>query len=163
MTHSADFDDPNWSLATEDLQGDPRHAARILAMQFLHQLTVQNGASLDLLDAFLDPYSDHPDILRLARSWIRGAWQQRSVIDDMIRSVSANWDLTRISQVDRSNLELTVYQLMFCDDIPAKVAINEAVELAKQFSTAPSPGFINGVADAIWKKITKQTQTETSG
>jgi len=156
MTHSSDYDDPDWSLGVEDA-ADPRRAARILAMQFLHQLNVQNGASLDLLDAFLDQYCDHPDALRLARGWIRGAWQQRTVIDEMIRSVSDNWDLTRISRVDRSNLELAVYQLMFCPDIPAKAAINEAVELAKMFSTAQAPGYINGVVDAIWKKNAKQT------
>ena len=74
MAHSRDFDDPDWSLAAMAGADDPRRAARILAMQFLHQLTVQNGASLDLLDAFLDQYCNHPDSLRLARSWIRGAW-----------------------------------------------------------------------------------------
>jgi len=158
MAHSRDFDDPDWSLGAETVADDPRRAARILAMQFLHQLTVQNGASLDMLDAFLDQYCDHPDTRNLARGWIRGAWQKREVIDEMIRSVSDNWDLTRISRVDRSNLELAVYQLIFCPDIPAKAAINEAVELAKMFSTAQAPGYINGVADAIWKKNAKQTQ-----
>ena len=153
MAHSRDFDDPDLSLPAEAVADDPRRAARILAMQFLHQLTVQNGASLELLDAFLDQYSDHPETRRLARGWIRGAWQQRAVIDEMIRSVSDNWDLTRISRVDRSNLELAVYQLMFCPDIPPKAAINEAVELAKMFSTAQAPAYINGVADAIWKKL----------
>jgi transcription antitermination protein NusB len=157
MAHFRDFDEPDWSLTTE-ADDDPRRAARILAMQFLHQLTAQDGASLELLDAFLDGYSDHPDTLRLARGWIRGAWQQRDAIDELIRSVSDNWDLNRISQVDRSNLELAVYQLMFCVDIPHKVAINEAVELAKMFSTNQAPGFINGILDAIWKKNAEQTQ-----
>jgi N utilization substance protein B len=153
MAHSRDFDDLDWFPPAEALADDPRRAARILAMQFLHQLNVQNGASLDLLDAFLDQYCNQPDTRRLAQRWIRGAWQQRTVIDQMIRSVSDNWDLTRISRVDRSNLELAVYQLMFCPDIPAKAAINEAVELAKMFSTAQAPGYVNGVLDAIWKKL----------
>ena len=158
MVHSRDFDDPDWSLHTAADADDPRRVARILAMQFLHQLTIQNGASLELVDSFLDQYGDHPDTRRLARGWIRGVWQHRDVIDEMIRSVSENWDLTRISGVDRSNLELAVYQLMFCADIPPKAAINEAVELAKVFSTAQAPGYINGLVDAIWKRIAKQTQ-----
>lgn len=118
---------------------------------------------MDQLDAFLEQYCDHPDTLRLARDWTRGAWQQRNDIDKIIQSVSDNWDLTRISQVDRSNLELAVFQLISCPDIPAKVAINEAVELAKMFSTAQAPGFINGVLDTIWKKNTKQTQNSKPG
>jgi len=131
MAHSRDFDDADPSHSMEGVVQDPRRAARILAMQYLHQLTVQKGASLELLDVFLDESSQDSETRRLARGWIRGAWQHRDQIDETIRSVSANWDLTRISLVDRSNLELAVYQLMFCPDIPAKAAP----------STPPSPGY----------------------
>ena len=158
MAHSRNFDDSAQSDPVEGVGEDPRRAARILGMQFVHQLRIQKGASLDLLDAFLEQYCDHVETRRLARGWILGVWQQREPIDEKIRSVSDNWDLNRMSQVDRSNLELAVYQLMFCPDIPAKAAINEAVELAKLFSTTQAPGFINGILDAIWKKNAKEGQ-----
>jgi len=63
------------------------------------------------------------------------------------------WELSRLSQVDRCILRLGAYQLKFCPDMPAKVAINEAIELAKKFSSETSSGFVNGVLDAILKKV----------
>ena len=132
---------------------DPRHLARQLTLQFLYQLTVQNGANLDQMDSFLSEYSDNSQARQLATGWIRGAWQQRECLDEMIGRISANWDLARISLVDLSNLHLAVYQLLNCPEIPAKVIINEAVELAKIFSTAQAPAFINGVLDAPSIKI----------
>ena len=61
--------------------------------------------------------------------------------------------MSRLSQVDRSILRLSAYQLKFCDDIPGKVVINEAIELAKKYSSKQSPGFVNGVLDAILRRL----------
>lgn len=135
---------------------DQRSQARQLALQFLYQLAVQGGANLDQIDFFLNEYGQNTKSRSLARSWIRGAWQGMGQIDRMIQSVSSNWDLHRISQVDRANLRLAVYQMLHCPDIPMKVVINEAVELAKVFSTAQSPGFVNGVLDAIRGKLAEE-------
>jgi N utilization substance protein B len=63
------------------------------------------------------------------------------------------WDLSRLSFVDKNILRLAVYQLRFCPDIPPKVVINEALELAKKFGSAKSSAFVNGVLDSIFKKI----------
>jgi len=140
---------------------DPRHLARRLALQFLHQLTVQDGANLPMLESFLNEYISLEPSRPLARRWIQGTWQNREQIDQLIRQVSTNWDLSRICLVDRSNLRLAVYQLLFCPDIPAKVVINEAIELAKTFSTAQAPAFINGILDVIHHQIKQQTPIPT--
>jgi len=132
---------------------DFRRAARELALQFLYQLIAQNGANLDQLDQFLDEYCPLPQARPLAAQWTRGAWQQRAEMDRLIRRVSANWDLSRISMVDLSNLYLALYQLLHCPEIPPKAVLNEAVELAKTFSTAQAPAFINGVLDALRKEL----------
>jgi N utilization substance protein B len=137
---------------------DPRSAARRLAMQFLYQLAIQNGANMDQMDSFLNEYGEHPETKQLAQGWIKGAWQATEQIEKLIGSVSSNWDLTRISQVDRSNLHLAVYQLIYRSDIPAKVVINEAVEMAKIFSTAQAPAFINGILDAVWKNLIRKSK-----
>ena len=63
------------------------------------------------------------------------------------------WKMSRLSFVEKSILRLAVYQLKFCNDIPPKVVINEAIELAKKFSTTQSGAFVNGVLDAVLKKI----------
>jgi N utilization substance protein B len=143
--------------------GDPRRLARQLALQFLYQLTVQGGANLDQMDSFLAEYSDNVQIREMAARWIKGAWQQVNQIDLLIRQTSANWDLSRISKVDHSNLQLAAYQMINCPEIPTKVVINEAVELAKTFSTAQAPAFINGVLEAIKKKITDKTDGTPGG
>ncbi|MCP4607891.1 MAG: transcription antitermination factor NusB, partial [Planctomycetes bacterium] len=73
--------------------------------------------------------------------------------DELITASPIKWQLTRLSPVDTRILRLSVYQLKFCPDIPPKVVINEAIELAKKFSTDKSPGFVNGVLDAVRKKL----------
>ncbi len=142
--------DTEFSLS---LPADPRSSSRQLAMQFLYQLDVQKGESLRSLDSFLQEYGKEDGIRERAKEWIQATWRNQKPIDELIQSVSSNWELHRISTTDRSNLRLAVYQLLHCPDIPAKVVINEAVELAKRFSTAQAPGFINGVLDALQKKI----------
>ena len=141
---------PSHNLAGDT---DPRRQARQLALQCLHQLDVQSGQNLDQMDTFLAENCPELPIRDLARQWIKGTWQSLDWIDKMISGASRNWDITRISTVDRNNLRLAVYQLLDCPDIPAKVVINEAIELAKIFSTTQSPKFINGVLDAIKTKI----------
>ena len=142
---------------------DPRREARRLSLQFLHQLNVQNGANLDQLDQFLAQYATRPAAQALAHTWILGTWHHLNDIDHAIAAVSTNWQGSRINQVDRANLRLAVYQLLLCPDIPPKVVINEAVELAQEFSTRQAPAFINGVLDTIHKSSTAQTnQSETN-
>jgi len=138
-------------------QSDYRREARRLALQFLHQLAAQDGKNLDQLDFFLGRYGTDLRARQLAQKWICGTWQDLNRIDAMIAQVSTNWDLHRINQVDCSNLRLAAHQLLDCPDIPVKVVINEAVELAKEFSTARSSGFVNGVLDAIHRKLLPKT------
>lgn len=140
---------------------DYRSEARQLAMQFLHQLHVQGEAGLGGLAEFLNEYSDNCQTRQLAKAWIEGAWSTHDAADKMIQSVSSNWDLSRLNQVDLSNLRLAVHQLTSCPDVPAKVVINEAIELARRFGSAGSVGFVNGVLDAVYRQLTQQQQPES--
>ena len=70
-------------------------------------------------------------------------------LDDIIQNASKNWRLDRMSRVDRNILRLATYELRHCDNVPVKVIINEAVELAKRFGTGESAAFVNGVLDRI--------------
>lgn len=140
---------------------DPRSKARELTIQFLHQLTVQGEESMAQIDTFLGEYGDNTQSRQLARQWIIGTWRMREQLDQLIKASSARWDLSRMNQVDRNNLRLATYQLMYCEDIPTKVIINEAIELARHFSTAQAPSFINGVLDAIRKVLPTPTTAPT--
>jgi transcription antitermination factor NusB len=141
---------------TRGRQVDKRTKARALAMQALYQLDAQGSGLLEHLDDFFVDNSPDDSVRRLAADWCKGAWENLSQCDELITASTIKWQISRLSSVDKSILRLAVYQLKFCPDIPPKVVINEAIELAKKFSTAQSPAFVNGVLDAVLKK----TKTE---
>jgi len=135
------------------MQVGRRTRARELAMQGLYQLDVQGHNLLEHLREFFIE-NDPDDLVRkLALDWTRGTWENLAQCDEMITASTVKWELSRISSVDKSILRLAVYQLKFCSDIPPKVIINEAIELAKKFSTSQSSAFVNGVLDAVFKKV----------
>ena len=132
---------------------DRRTKARELTMQALYQLDVQGQNVLDSMERFISDSSSDNHVRELATEWTYKTWENLKKCDELITDSTIKWQFTRLSPVDRSILRLSVYQLKFCPDIPPKVVINEAIELAKKFSTDKSPGFVNGVLDAVTKKL----------
>jgi transcription antitermination factor NusB len=132
---------------------DRRTEARELAMQGLYQLDIHGGGSLGEVESFLRENSVDGSVFELSREWMRGTWENLEVCDEFISDAAIKWQLGHLSQVDKSILRLSAYQLKFCPDIPGKVVINEAIEIAKKYSSAQSGKFINGVLDAILKKV----------
>jgi transcription antitermination factor NusB len=122
-------------------------------MQALYQLDVQGPDVLDHLGRFFRESDTDDFVQNLASDWSKGTWENLEQCDELIADSTIKWQFTRLSPVDKSILRLSVYQLKFCTDIPPKVVINEAIELAKKYSTDKSPGFVNGVLDAVLRKI----------
>jgi transcription antitermination factor NusB len=123
-------------------------------MQALYQLDVQGSVLLPRLMAeFFYEMEDDSRTRQLAWEWTNGAWAKGAECDEMIGSSTIRWQFSRLSPVDRSILRLAVYQLTSCPEIPPKVIINEAIELAKKYSTDKSGPFVNGVLDAVLKKL----------
>jgi len=122
-------------------------------MQALYQLDVQGPDLFKLLDRFFTEADEDDFVRKLASDWTKGTWENLEQCDEPIITSTIKWQFTRLSPVDKSILRLSVYQLKFCPDIPPKVVINEAIELAKKYSTDKSPAFVNGVLDAILKKL----------
>ncbi|MFB0555972.1 MAG: transcription antitermination factor NusB [Phycisphaerae bacterium] len=131
---------------------DRRTRARELTMQALYQLDIQGPDLFELLDQFFMEADEDDFVRKLASDWTKGTWENLEQCDEPIIASTIKWQFTRLSPVDKSILRLAVYQLKFCPDIPPKVVINEAIELAKKYSTDKSPAFVNGVLDAILKK-----------
>jgi transcription antitermination factor NusB len=131
---------------------DRRTRARELAMQGLYQLDVQGTELLEFLGEFFVENESDNFIRKLASDWTKGTWENLAQCDELITASAIKWQLPRLSIVDKSILRLAVYQLKFCPDIPPRVVINEAIELAKKFSTDKSGSFVNGVLDAVLKK-----------
>jgi len=94
-----------------------------------------------------------PLVHKLASEWTKGTWENLALCDELVAASAIKWQMSRLSAVDKSILRLAVYQLKFCPDIPPRVVINEAIELAKKFSADKSSAFVNGVLDAVLKKI----------
>jgi N utilization substance protein B len=91
-----------------------------------------------------------------ANSIVRGYETDRARIDELIRAVSQHWRLERMTRVDRNVLRLGAWELLSCPDIPRKVTLNEAIELAKRFGTESSASFVNGVLDRIASDLNKE-------
>ncbi len=138
---------------------DRRTRARELAMQALYQLDVLGDYFLDQLEMFLKENTSDDSVYRMAEEWSRNAWKNVDACDELVKSAAIKWELSRLSSVDRSILRLSAYQLRFCPDIPGKVVINEAIEIAKKYSSEQAPRFVNGVLDAILRKLKPQDRS----
>jgi N utilization substance protein B len=131
-----------------------RRKAREVALQFLYQLE-QNGAT-DPAPYEDDFWARHPvddEARRFASTLVHGVKRRQAEIDKRIAESTEHWDLERLAVVDRNILRLAVYELLGEPSVPAKVAINEAIEIAKKFGTAESSRFINGVLDRIHREL----------
>ena len=95
------------------------------------------------------PTSDEAALRLFADPLIRGTLQYREECDDHIKKHAKNWDLHRIATVDRNVMRLAIYEMLHREDIPPVVSINEAVDIAKKFSTVDSGKFVNGILDKV--------------
>lgn len=131
-----------------------RRKAREVALQFLYQLDLHGDDDPGLHAA--EFWTRHPvdeETRAFADTLVRGTKQHQAKTDELIRQYSEHWDLERMSVVDRNILRLAVYELLWQEHVPPKVAINEAIEIAKKFGTRESSRFINGVLDRIHKEL----------
>lgn len=126
-----------------------RTRARELALQFLYQLDLMGEEVMEELSPFLRQQERDPQACRFARRIVEGVHEHRALLDESIQRVAQNWQIQRMAVIDRNVLRLASYELLYCEDIPPKVAINEAIELGKRYSTANSGAFINGILDKI--------------
>jgi transcription antitermination factor NusB len=126
-----------------------RTLARQAAVQALYQWEMQGEEFRQELDRFLAEWTRDSKVAAFARELIEGVISRQAEIDKALSEAARNWSLDRMTAVDRSVLRLGAYELLARDDIPPRVAINEAVDLAKKFSTKESGAFVNGVLDRI--------------
>ena len=104
----------------------------------------------------LPPPSDQELATRIfADKLIRGVLENRDSLDQQIQQHAQNWDLNRMAVVDRNILRLAIYEMLFRDDIPPIVSINEAVDVAKKYSTQDSGKFVNGILDKIKSELSR--------
>ncbi len=133
-----------------------RRKARELAVQFLYGFEVNPGEVEETLAAFWEMNDTWENVREFALLLLRGVLEKKDEIDQLISEQAFNWDIGRITPVDRNVLRLAVFELAFRDDIPPIVTINEAVDIAKKFGTTESGKFVNGILDNVRARLGKE-------
>ena len=126
-----------------------RTRAREYAIQIFYQIDVTGDPVDMVLERFWRNVKTDPEVVTFATELIRTMYRNLAEIDETIAKYSENWKIERMAAIDRCILRLGVCELFYRDDIPFKVSINEAVELANKFSTPDSGKFINGILDKL--------------
>ncbi len=144
-----------------------RHLSRSIVLQSLFEWDIQSlekNAVQSVLERNIDEFAPNRSDLPFMERLLDGVLQKQKELDLVIEKAAPEWPLDRISPVDRNILRLGLYELLFADrsEVPAKVAINEAIELAKQFGGENSSRFINGVLGAVYKEIGEPGKSESS-
>lgn len=131
-----------------------RTKARELALHLLYQADIMKVNAKDLVEDFFAQEvnaQEDPSVKEFAMGLVKNVSENLKGIDEKISQYATNWQLDRMAMVDRNILRLASFELLFRDDIPPKVAINEAVELAKKYGDLDSSKFVNGILDKINK------------
>ena len=130
-----------------------RTVARECALKILYQVEMTRWPPEKTAAAFWEQEPDHPeDVREFAAAMVAGICANLAAVDEKVSEYATNWQLNRMAVIDRNVLRMGVYELKFADGIPPKVAINEAVELAKKYGDLESGKFVNGILDKIHKK-----------
>ncbi|MGH9359080.1 MAG: transcription antitermination factor NusB [Terriglobia bacterium] len=128
-----------------------RRKARELALQMLFQWDVGQHSPEQVVATFLTPRKLAPETRQFACTLFEGAVREMGELDGLLRSQAEHWRLERMAAVDRNILRLGLYELLHSPEIPHPVVLDEALELARRFSTMDSVSFINGILDGILK------------
>jgi len=133
-----------------------RRRAREYALQLLFQIDFKDRDvnSADFEDFWLDR-GESEEVKKFTEDLVRGTIKKLDEIDSRIEKTAENWILKRMAAVDRNILRFATYEILYRKDIPSAVTINEAIEIAKKFSSSEAASFINGILDKLAKEIGK--------
>ena len=130
-----------------------RRSARALALQALYEVDIALHGVDESLKWLKEEYPLPASALGYALQITEGVVENRSAIDELIKKYAPAWPVNQLSVIDRNILRLALYEIRFNKDTPNKVAINEAVELAKAYGSESSPRFINGVLGSVMDEM----------
>jgi N utilization substance protein B len=138
-----------------------RSRAREVALQLLFQRDHNPGVDLVAIERFIQDRLADPGLQTFCRTLFDGVVGHAAEIDERLTQAAENWRLPRMAGVDRNVLRLGAFELLFSSETPAGVTLNEAIELARRFGSADSPGFVNGVLDQIRRSLETPTTDDT--
>ncbi|HEY4035407.1 MAG TPA: transcription antitermination factor NusB [Ktedonobacteraceae bacterium] len=133
-----------------------RRQARMIALQTLYEYDIANHSPTEILQRHALERNLHPKVVEYAEELVLGVRDHLADIDAHIQSAAREWPLQQMARIDKNILRLAIYEILFNNTVPAKAAINEAVELAKSFGSETSSRFINGVLGTIFNRAQQQ-------
>jgi len=125
-----------------------RRKSREMALQALYAMDLTGEWGLEAGDCLFDQ-ERWPESVPFAARLLGGVRDNRAAIDEKIQSRARNWSVQRMNLIDRNILRIAAFELLWCEDVPAGVSINEALELAKAYATQESSRFLNGILDKL--------------
>jgi transcription antitermination factor NusB len=128
-----------------------RSKARESALCILYQIEMTKADTDKAVDSYFESAPAKQDVVDFCKQLVQGTLQNKEHVEFLIKKHVKNWEIERMAVVDRNILRMSCFELMFVDDIPPKVSINEAIELAKRYGDMDSPRFVNGILDKIYK------------
>ena len=141
-----------------------RRDAREAVIQFLYQYDTHKPGDVEAaLAEFWKQNDESQNVRDFANDLLRGVIVKLPEVDTKIRALADNWDFERLATVDRNVLRLAIYEMLFRPEIPPVVSINEAIEIAKKFSTAESGKFVNGLLDRVKKDLLRPARQAAGG
>jgi N utilization substance protein B len=126
-----------------------RRQGRESALQVLYQIDLTQREIDESLNLFWKNFTSTEEARDFCGRLVRGVAEHADKINSIIDQCAQHWKMTRMTRIDRNILRMAVYELLYCQDIPPKVTINEAVEIGKRFGSEDSGAFINGILDKI--------------
>lgn len=132
-------------------------------MQALYAFKVGGDEAKHVIDTIINPGLVDPEIRAFSVRLFLKTLGMEGEADDMVERYAQNWELSRIALVDRILLRMAICEMVHFEDIPPKVSINEAIDIAKRYSTERSGQFINGILDAILLDLNKEGKLNKSG
>ncbi|HUC44892.1 MAG TPA: transcription antitermination factor NusB [Candidatus Sulfotelmatobacter sp.] len=130
-----------------------RRRARECALQMLFQIDMAGGAPAEVYPDFWREHEVEPEVREFAQGLVDGVIGRRADLDETIAATAAHWRIERMAVVDRNILRMAVYELKHEPETPPAVVLDEAIEVAKKFGSDQSSAFINGILDAIRRRL----------
>ncbi|MBN1780897.1 transcription antitermination factor NusB [bacterium] len=140
-----------------------RRKARELVLQSLYAETMSRDPAETIIGQLMKPLENDQEVHAFAEQLFRQCIRFAEALDLDVASMLKNWEFNRVALIDRLILRLALCELLYFQEIPPKVTINEAIDLAKKYSTGESGRFVNGILDALFKKCSDEKRIKKSG
>jgi N utilization substance protein B len=141
-----------------------RRKSRESSLQVLYQLNITKQDATAVFTQFEEHFLPDGMADDFVKRLVHGVLEHRVELDGLIEQYSEHWRIDRIDMIDRNILRMALFELLYCEDIPPKVTINEAVDLGKRFGSGDSGSFINGILDRVQNEVVKKpVEPKSSG